>query len=86
MNEFLTFRKFVTPMAIQILFWIGVGVCAVEGITMLVSSAASTFGRGIGIINGLLVLFIGPIAVRVLCELIMAVFKIHDGLKQGGER
>jgi hypothetical protein len=84
MNEFLTFRKFVTPVAIQLLFWIGVGVCVVEGITMIVS-AAGAFGRGIGIVNGLLVLFVGPIAVRVLCELIMAVFKIHDALKERGE-
>jgi hypothetical protein len=82
MSDFLTFRKYLTPFVIQILFWIGVGVCVVEGITMIASVGA--FARGIGIVNGLLVLLVGPIAVRVICELIMAVFGIHDSLKERG--
>jgi len=80
MNEFLTFKKLYTPAFIQILFWIGVGVCVVEGITMI--ATAGTFRTGLGIVNGLLVLGVGPIAVRVLCELLMAVFGIHSALKE----
>jgi hypothetical protein len=80
MPEFLTFRKLYTPIVIQFLFWIGVGVCVVEGIGMIAS--AGTFRSGLGIINGLLVLVVGPIAVRVLCELIVAVFGIHEALKR----
>ena len=78
MLEFLSFRKFLTPLVIQILFWVGVGICVVEGIAVI-----ATVGKfsALGVINGLLVLVIGPVAVRVLCELIMAVFGIHDSLK-----
>ena len=79
MNDFLAFKKMITPIAIQILFWIGVGVCVIMGITMI--AAPAPFGRASGVISGLLVLFIGPIAVRVACELIVAVFGIHDALK-----
>lgn len=80
MHEYLSFRKFITPMAIQILFWIGVGVCGVEGIGMIASAGA--FSRGIGIVNGLLVLLVGPIAVRVLCELLVVIFHIHRRLTE----
>ena len=83
MLEFFTFRKLYTPMVMQILFWIGVGVCVVEGIGMIAS--AGTFRSALGIINGILVLVVGPIAVRVLCELIVAVFGIHSALKGRSE-
>jgi len=80
MNDFLAFKKMITPIAIQILFWIGVGVCVIMGITMI--AAASQFGRATAVVSGLVVLFVGPIAVRVVCELIVAVFGIYDRLKE----
>jgi len=83
MSEFLTFRKFYTPLVIQFLFWIGVGVCVVEGIGMI--ATGGTFRSAMGIINGLLVLVVGPIAVRVICELIMAIFGIHQSLKRDAD-
>ena len=79
MPEFFMFRKFYTPLVIHILFWIGVGVCVVEGIGLI--ATGGTFRSALGIINGLLVLIVGPIGVRVLCELILAIFGIHSALK-----
>jgi hypothetical protein len=79
MIDFLSFKKFFTPMVIQILFWVGVGICVVEGIGMI--ATAGRFSSALGIINGLLVLIVGPVAVRVLCEIIMAVFGIHESLR-----
>ncbi len=84
MHEYLTFRRFITPVVIQIIFWIGVAVCVIRGITLIAASAGA-FGGGIGIVSGLIVLFVGPIAVRVACELIMAVFRIHDSLVGGDQ-
>ena len=80
MNEFLTFKKLYTPVLIQVLFWVGVGVCVVEGIGTI--AQAGTFRSGLGIVNGLLILGVGPIAVRVICELLIAVFGIHRSLKE----
>jgi len=79
MNDFLSFKKMITPIAIQVLFWIGVGVCIIMGITMI--AAASQFARATAVVSGLVVLFVGPIAVRVACELIMAVFGIYEKVK-----
>ena len=80
MNDFLAFKKMVTPIAIQILFWIGVGVCVIMGITMI--AGASQFARATAVVSGLIVLFVGPIAVRVVCELIVVIFGIYDRLKE----
>jgi len=85
MHDYLTFRRFITPVIIQIIFWIGVGVSVILGITMIAASAGA-FRGAIGIVNGLIVLFVGPIAVRVICELIMAVFRIHEALVKGDDR
>jgi hypothetical protein len=35
MNEFLSFRKFVTPLIIQIIFWIGVVHVRAAGLAMI---------------------------------------------------
>jgi len=83
MPDFLMFRKLYTPLLIQFLFWIGVGVCFVEGIVMVASGG--TFRSAAGVINGILVLVVGPIVVRVLCELLVAVFGIHESLKGRGD-
>ncbi len=83
MTEFLSFRKLYAPVMIQILFWIGVGVCFVEGIGMI--ATGGSFRSFLGVLNGLLVLVVGPIAVRVICELLVAVFGIHESLKGQGE-
>ena len=45
-------------------------------------AAAGTFRSGIGIVNGLLVLIVGPVVVRVLCEVISAIFGIHEELRR----
>lgn len=85
MRDYLLFRKFITPIVIELLFWLGVGLCVVQGIALIVSSAGR-FGSGVGILTGVLTLLVGPIFVRIACELIMAIFGIHDALKGGEKR
>ncbi len=84
MRDYLLFRKFVTPIVIELLFWLGVGLCIVEGIAMIIFSAR--VGNGFGIFSGIITLLVGPIFVRVLCELIMAIFGIHEAVKNGDKR
>jgi hypothetical protein len=72
-EDFLTFRKMITPVVIQVLFWLGV--------------ASVVIGTVIGIANGqamqgLLLIILGPIAVRVYCELLIVIFKINDTLTE----
>ncbi len=82
MRDYLLFRKFVTPIVIELLFWLGAGLCVVEGIAMIAFSAGRG-GNGLGIFTGILTLLVGPVFVRVACELIMAIFGIHEALKGG---
>ncbi len=39
-------------------------------------------GEGIAVLIGLLVMLIGPIWVRIFCELMILMFRIYDELKQ----
>jgi hypothetical protein len=80
-EDFLKFKKMVTPIIIQILFWIGVVVSVIAGIIQIVSGINTPYGGGGSIVfMGILLLLLGPILVRVWCELMLVLFSIHDTL------
>ena len=80
MSDFLAFRRMVTPIIIQIVFWIGVAVCVISGLIAMVSGATSQFGGGAQILIGLLLLVGGPIVVRIYCELLILLFRMNETL------
>ncbi|NQT74248.1 MAG: DUF4282 domain-containing protein [Chloroflexi bacterium] len=91
MGDFLGFRKMITPGIIQILFWLGVLGCVIGGIGIM--TAEDEYGEtdSANVIIGILYILIGPIVVRVYCELLILFFRIFDVvkdmlgvLKQGG--
>jgi len=71
-GEFLSFRKMITPVIIQVIFWLGV-----VG-SVLVGLGAVFGGRGL---YGLGLIVVGPIVVRIECELLIIMFRIHDALQ-----
>lgn len=71
MIDFLLFRRMLTPYLIQLLFWIGVFLCIVTGIVDIYHHA---------IAYGLEILLIGPILVRIFCELLILFFRINETL------
>ncbi|MCF6366802.1 MAG: DUF4282 domain-containing protein [Bacteroidales bacterium] len=71
MKDFLFFLKMITPMIIQILFWIGVAGVVIMGLVTMFSG---------GFLQGLLMIILGPIGVRLWTELLIVVFKINDTL------
>lgn len=73
MDEFLTFRKMITPTIIQIVFWIGVAYCVIYGIRLIFDGL---------FIFGLIYLIVGPFVVRIYCELIILLFRIYDTLNE----
>jgi hypothetical protein len=85
MNEYLTFDRFITPVIIQILFWLGLAGIVVMALLLIVNSP----GGGGGLI-GLIYLVLGPIIWRVYCEILLVMFKILEELrlirKQGEAR
>lgn len=81
MKDFLTFRKMITPMVIQIIFWIGVAVCIVMGLVGIISGAIMRGGAG-AVLMGLFTLFIGPLLVRIYCELLIIFFRMNETLTE----
>ncbi len=80
MNDYLNFKKMITPLIIQILFWISVVVVVIMGLIMIYQGANARYGGGSMIFSGLLMILIGPIVVRVYCELLIVIFSINDTL------
>lgn len=78
LKKAVSFDTMITPFIIKIVFWIGVIGCVVGGIGM--------FFNGAGFISGLLCIVLGPLAVRIYCELVMVIFKIFEALKQIAEK
>ena len=78
--DVLMFRRMVAPYLIMAVFWLGMLV------TILGSLAAIVFGLIGGVsglstaLGGLIFLFVGPISVRLWCEIMIVVFRINETL------
>ncbi|HUT48683.1 MAG TPA: DUF4282 domain-containing protein [Alphaproteobacteria bacterium] len=77
MGGFLAFRRMVTPLIIQIVFWVGIAFCLIFGLLAMVNSR----GQLLAIIYGLVLVLIGPIFVRVICEMIITLFRIEENTR-----
>lgn len=73
LDKFTSFDNMITPTIIKILFWIGVGASLLTGLIIM-------FAGGFAVILGLIWLVLGPVLVRVYCELLIVIFKIHESL------
>jgi hypothetical protein len=82
MNDFLSFRKMITPIVIQVVFWIGVVLCVIGGLVGIIAGAVSHDGGGQQVLAGLITLLLGPLFVRIYCEVLMVFFKMNDSLTE----
>lgn len=73
MEDFLAFRKMITPFIIKLLFILGVVVCVLVGLALIPKG-------GFASLVGLLYVFVGPIVWRVYCEIIIILFSINGTL------
>ena len=73
MKNFLTFRQMLTPILIQILFWLGILACLWTAVMDFIHHQ---------ILMGFLVLIIGPLLVRVGCEILIVFFRINQTLTE----
>ncbi|OCA88899.1 DUF4282 domain-containing protein [Pseudobacillus wudalianchiensis] len=92
MANFLSFDKMITPTIIKIIFWVGVVMSVLSGLSMIITGFNSYYGSGFAVLTGLLTIVLGPLLVRVYCELLILFFKMHDSVKnierhmQAGQR
>lgn len=80
MQDYLSFRKMITPMIIQVLFWVGAGLCVLAGLGGMISGASSSFGGGAQVLSGLILMVVGPLLVRIYCELLILLFRMNESL------
>lgn len=81
-NRFLNFDKMLTPIIIKIVFWIGVGASVLMGLFTVITGLTAHFGGGAQVVMGLLTIVLGPLVVRIYCELLIIMFKMHESLAE----
>lgn len=79
MEDFLTFRRMITPVIIQVVFWLLVGLSVLVGVVSLIGGLAGDQAVS-GIFGCFISVFIGPILIRIYCELLILFFRMHDEL------
>ena len=77
MEDYLKFKKMITPIIIQIVFWVGIAGVVIASLFMMFSDGGFFFG--------LLMLIFGPIAIRMYTEIMILIFNMNDFLREISE-
>ena len=78
MQDFLHFNRMITGDIIKYVFWALAGITALIGIfTFFGSLVVGELGAAI---IGIVITVLGPILIRIYCELMIILFKIHETL------
>ncbi|HRQ71704.1 MAG TPA: DUF4282 domain-containing protein [Phycisphaerales bacterium] len=80
MRDFLVFRRMVTPLIIQIIFWGGCALAILGGVVIILQGMDDPINGRMMVLQGAGLLIAGPIVVRVLCELLIVIFRINATL------
>lgn len=82
--ELLQWDRFITPSIIRVFYWLSLAMTALAGLSLVLTALGM---MAINFIAGLLLLiaamvFIlaGIIFVRIVCELVMVIFRINEHL------
>jgi hypothetical protein len=71
--DFLLFRRMITTVIIQFIFWLEIILVVIGAITLIADG--ETF-------RGIVALIFGPLLVRVFCELLILAFRINETLTE----
>lgn len=82
MGGYWSFDKMITPIFIKIAFWLGVIGSLIGGVGMMISGLLAEQLGFIQIVGGLFILLVGPLIVRIYCELLIILFKIHQSINE----
>ena len=70
-SEFVSYQRMITPIVVRILFWVGTVVAVLGGLRIAMSD---DFGQG------LVIMVLGPVILRVCSEVLVVPFMINDKL------
>lgn len=80
-HDFLRFRKLITPLVIEVIFWLlTVGLLGL-GVISIVGADTDYPGGTAGLVWGILMILLGPVFARIGCELVLVQFGIHRTLR-----
>ncbi|MFC4402548.1 DUF4282 domain-containing protein [Gracilibacillus xinjiangensis] len=80
-QKFLSFDKMITPTIIKVVFWIGLAITVLTGLGTMIAGFNSYYGSGFQVFTGLLTIILGPLVIRIYCELLILMFKMNDALQ-----
>lgn len=82
LDEFLSFRKLITPVIIKIVYLLGVAGVILFGLYTMFSNFRSPGGFFLSFFGGILLIIIGNIGWRISCEAMLVIFNIYNELKK----
>jgi len=77
MKDILSFKKMITPLFIEAIFYLGVLFVVAGGLIALFHHLYVT---------GIFMIIICPIIIRIFCELMILMFRIYDRLVEIRDR
>lgn len=79
MNEFLSFNKMLTPIIIKAIFIVGCALSVLAGLVMFYVSISEV--DSFLMIMSIVIIIVGPVAMRITIELMIVLFKMHEYLR-----
>lgn len=80
MKMFLSFDKMITPIIIKIAFWAGVFVTITFSVFLIGFGILSSSGNILFVFLGLITFLVGPVLIRIYCEMLIVFFKVQEAL------
>lgn len=82
-GDFLAFRVLVGPSILQLVFWIGVTACIIGSLIGVYVSVQSIDATTVllGLLGSIGLLVLGPMLVRLGCEVLTVTYRIFDTLR-----
>ena len=80
-GDYLAFRKMIVPILIQVIFWAGTALFIIGGLFQVITGFRVGLSIGfVAVLGGLAMILLGPLAVRIYCEILIVIFRINDTL------
>ena len=70
-GEYLSFRRMITPIFIQVIFWIFVAFAVIGGLVVMANDSFA---------GGLALIIFGPLVARIYAEILIVIFRINDNV------
>ena len=77
-RDYLSFKRMITPKLVTVFFWVGTIISVVIGLGLFIVSLVNIDSKGILI--GFLTMLLGPLVIRIYCEIIIVFFMINETL------